>query len=57
MELIEKQALSVAVKSICFDDDSDYEEALWEIVRLIGGDDAVRLLEEDKEKAYKEYCF
>jgi hypothetical protein len=31
-------ALSEAVKAIYLDDDSDYQEALWNIVLILGGE-------------------
>ena len=50
------QALDEAVAAIYFADSSDYLSALWKIVSLLGGDEAVALLESDVSAAYKKYC-
>ena len=51
-----KEALSVAVAVIYFDDSSDYSAALWEVVTALGGKEAADLLEEDGHAAYEKYC-
>lgn len=51
-----KTALIEAVAAIYFDDNSDYASALWEVVKSLGGDEAVMLLGEDGAAAYKKYC-
>jgi hypothetical protein len=56
MKSNKKLALEKAVKAIYFNDNSDYEGYLWEIVRLLGGEKAVDLLKKDERKAYKKYC-
>ena len=50
------EALSNAAKAIYFDDNADYEYYLWQIVKVLGGEEAVELLEEDSEEAYEKYC-
>ena len=52
----EKNALAIAVKAIYFDDSSDYQSLLWEIVTILGGDEASNLLEEDAQEAFDKYC-
>ena len=49
-------ALKEAVGALYFDDNSDYESALWEIVEYLGGKEATDLLENDRHLAYKTYC-
>ena len=51
-----KLALAEAVKVLYFDDCSDYESSLWRIVYLLGGDEAVRMLENHEDAAYDTYC-
>jgi hypothetical protein len=48
-------ALKAAVEAIYFNDNSDYETALWIVVRSLGGDEAVELLERDGSAAYQIY--
>lgn len=50
-----KQALGEAVSSIYFADNSDYLSSLWTIVSLLGGEEAVKLLEENEAQAYIKY--
>lgn len=50
-----EKALSEAVKAIYFADSSDYETFLWNVVRALAGEEAVDLLEEDEEAAWKKY--
>ena len=52
----ESKALGLAVKSIYFNDSSDYLSYLWEIVEAIGGEEASALLEEDESAALEKYC-
>jgi hypothetical protein len=52
----ESEALRIAVKAIYFDDSSDYQSYLWDIVTILGGDEASNLLEEDAQKAFDKYC-
>lgn len=49
------RALGEAVAAIYFDDNSDYLSALWAIVRDLGGEEAVNLLEKDGRAAYAKY--
>jgi len=56
METNTKEALSIAVKAIYFDDSSDYLSALWEIVNILGGNEAAELLENDESKAFEKYA-
>ena len=56
MKSNKKLALEKAVAAIYFNDNSDYEGYLWEIVKILGGEKAVKLLEKDENKAYKKYC-
>jgi len=49
------KALAEAVKVLYFDDNNDYGAALWRIVHLLGGKDAVNLLLENGEAAWKKY--
>jgi hypothetical protein len=49
------RALGKAVEAIYFNDSSDYLRALWEIVRELGGQEAVDLLESDEHKAFERY--
>lgn len=51
----QEKALGEAVAVLYFDDNSDYQSALWNIVKLLGGDDATNLLEHEPEKAYEKY--
>ncbi len=51
----EGKALGEAVAAIYFDDNSDYQSALWTIVNLLGGYDATNLLEHDQQAAYEKY--
>lgn len=51
----EQKALGEAVAVIYFADNSDYESALWKIVELLGGKEAVALLESDEDVAYAKY--
>ena len=51
----EEKALGEAVAILYFADNSDYETALWSIVRLLGGDEAVEMLEKEPHAAYKKY--
>lgn len=51
-----KQALGEAVSSIYFADNSDYLSSLWTVVSLLGGEEAVKLLEKDEAQAYIQYC-
>lgn len=48
-------ALAEAVSAIYFDDNSDYETALWQIITILGGGDAVELLEHNRAEAYLKY--
>jgi hypothetical protein len=50
------KALAVAVAAIYFNDGSDYETALWQVVKNLGGDEAVDLLESDAEEAFRVYA-
>jgi hypothetical protein len=56
MKNSKERALAVAVKILYFDDASDYETALWEIVELLGGQEAVDMLENHESLAYETYC-
>ena len=56
MKTKEKIALALAIKALYFDDNSDYETYLWNIVEALGGDKAVDMLENDSELAYQTYC-
>lgn len=49
-------ALGAAVAAIYFDDSADYAAALWQIIGLLGGEEAQRMLEEDEHEAYKKYA-
>jgi hypothetical protein len=51
-----KLALAEAVAAIYFADNSDYGTALWKIVELLGGEEAIKLLEENERNAYLKYC-
>lgn len=51
-----KEILKEAVLALYFDDNSDYETALWKIVELAGGKEAADLLESNPEAAYNKYC-
>lgn len=55
MESNTAKALHEAIAAIYFADDSDYKSALWKIVELLGGDEAVKLLEEKPGVAYLKY--
>lgn len=52
---LKSRALAVAVRAIYFDDPADFGEALWAIVGVLGGHEAVDLLDADGEAAYKRY--
>jgi len=51
-----KTALSEAVAALYFDDNSDYGTALWAVVKALGGEEAVDLLEDNSKAAYNKYC-
>lgn len=51
-----RAALAEAIKVIYFGDDSDYCSSLWKIVELLGGDEAVDLLETNERAAYEKYA-
>lgn len=51
----QEKALGEAVAVLYLGDDSDYSSTLWEIVELLGGKEAVALLESDGVAAYKKY--
>jgi len=51
----EQKALGEAVKVLYFDDNADYASALWKVVELLGGEEAVELLESDEEAAFTKY--
>ncbi len=50
-----ERALHEAIGAIYFADDSDYLSALWTVVSLLGGDEAVELLERDPGAAWHKY--
>ena len=50
-----EKALHEAIGAIYFADDSDYLSALWTVVSLLGGDEAVELLERDPGSAWHKY--
>jgi len=50
------KALAVAVAAIYLNDSSDYETALWQVVKNLGGEEAVDLLESDSEEAFRVYA-
>ena len=50
-----KDALASAVSAIYFSDNCDYLPALWDIVRALGGQEAVDLIEEDDYRAFNKY--
>jgi hypothetical protein len=51
-----KHALGEAVAALYFDDRSDYETALWQIVSGLGGEEATDLLRQDAPAAYHRYA-
>lgn len=51
-----RKVLSSAVKVIYLDDSSDYGPALWNIIGLTGGEEAINLIEDDEQAAYEKYC-
>lgn len=51
-----KLALSIAVRTIYYDDAADFGSALYEIVSALGGEEAIILLENDEDTAYNKYC-
>lgn len=50
----EQRALSIAVQAILGDED-DYVTALWQIVEVIGGEEAAEMIERDPQRALKTY--
>ena len=52
----QEKALGEAVSALYFDDNADYQSALWTIVKLLGGDDAIKLLKEEPQTAYEKYA-
>lgn len=52
----QEKALGEAVAVLYFDDNVDYSSALWNIVELLGGEEATELLENDGAAAYKKYA-
>jgi len=51
-----ERALDKAIATLYFNDRNDYGSALWKIIELLGGKEAVELLEDDPESAYKIFC-
>jgi len=51
-----KLALSEAVQTLYSDDSADCGTTLWQIVNILGGEEAVNMLEKNCEKAYEKYC-
>lgn len=49
-------ALGEAVAALYFDDSSDYESALWVIIRDLGGQEAVDAMNKDVAAAYHKYA-
>jgi len=49
------EALGEAVSVIYLNDSSDYLSSLWEIVELLGGDEAVELLQDNGSAAFHKY--
>ena len=49
------EALSIAVNVLYFNDNSDYETSLYEIVGLLGGQEAVDLLLKEPRSAFLKY--
>lgn len=50
-----ESALHEAIEAIYFADDSDYLSTLWTVVILLGGDEAIELLEQDPSAAWHQY--
>jgi len=50
-----ENALYEAIGAIYFADNSDYLSALWTVVSLLGGEEAVELLERDPSAAWHKY--
>jgi len=50
-----EKALSKAVEVLYFDDNSDFGTALWQIVTILGGEDAYEMLTDNAQKAYETY--
>jgi hypothetical protein len=50
-----ERALGLAVKALYYDDNTDYYHYLWKIVEVLGGVEAVNLLDDDSQKAYNKY--
>lgn len=51
-----KKALAEAVSALYFNDNSDYETALWKVVEFLGGSAAIDLLNSDSSAAYQTYA-
>lgn len=54
-ELGIKKALHTAISALYFDDSSDYKSSLYEIIKLLGGDEAVQLFEQNPHQAFHVY--
>lgn len=50
-----KKALHIAISAIYSDDSSDYKSSLLEIVEVLGGDEALQLLNKDPSQAFHIY--
>ena len=51
----QKEALHIAIAAIYFNDSSDYESALWSIVKELGGEEAIKDLEKNPSEAFRKY--
>ena len=50
-------ALKEAAKILWFDDNSDYGNALWKIVELLGGEEKVKLLEDGNDDTIEKWLW
>ena len=50
-----KAALAKAVSAICSDNSDNFERALWDIVKILGGYQALGLLQSNSAAAYEKY--
>ena len=49
------EALKIAVSALYFDDNSDYETALYEIVTALAGTEASQLVFDNRAEAYEKF--
>lgn len=51
----DQKALAAAVMGLYFDDDHDFRTTLLSVVYFLGGDEALKLMEDNPSSAYQKY--